>query len=252
MPRKWHKYEGKELECPHILSISSRQSRDTTDNQHWMALEKDRKTGKYIRAILADVKTPGTVREFTLAPDNPFNQINHSIDCAVSPERILSLPGRFYQINHHHSPLVTVFEIRFQGDQVVAKEHPITLPAGTAIREVEFSEDGQQIAWRLRRVYQPPYNTLHPLNMPPSLAMLSTRKKSATARATNSIWISDSQGMNMHEAGYIDVPLRDNDLDPAISEPHWLDSGTDEPGGLQWLPDGKHLCLWIKNEMYFF
>lgn len=219
------------------------------DNRHWLALQEDSSTGNYTRVLLGDRLDPKMLQDMVLPADSPFNQLNHSIGCVVSPERILSVPGRFYQVYRPQGRSLTLYEIRIHGKTVTTKQHQVILPKGAGLREVAFSADGRQIAWRLRSVYRPPYATLPPARIPAALKEAATWKEGA-ARAVNSIWLSDGQGRNLREIGFIDVPLRQSDLNPAVDEPRWTDGGTDEPGRLQWLPDGKSLSLWIENEMY--
>ncbi len=221
------------------------------DNRHWLSLEENPATGNYTRALLGDMQTPRTLTEIPLSDDSPFNQLDHSMNCAVSPQRILSIPGRFYQSNHPAGHLVTLYKISIDGKTVTASLKTIALPERAGMREVAFSADGTKIAWRLRSVFHTPYSTLQPAGIPAALKTASTWRE-GPARATNSIWISDGEGGHMREIGYIDVPLRENDLDPAIPEPLWTDGGTDEPGSLEWLPGDKYLSLWIKDELYRF
>ncbi|MCW3051140.1 MAG: hypothetical protein JWN14_310 [Chthonomonadales bacterium] len=178
------------------------------DSRHWRAVGFVYDSRETTNIIGGDVEAPGQRRTLPLSPEDNFFESRAPI---VGPE------GKYAKVE----PTQKTSVLPHSAWKV------LYAPRDTKIIAVEQSHQGDRLAWVLLSTHEAPL--MH------WLRRLFPQKVSPV-QASAEIWISRSDGREMHEVGRLLLSDEDEKIDPLH--------------GLQWLPSARRLSFLNKDSLW--
>jgi hypothetical protein len=182
-------------------------------------------------AILRDAESTKIVQSWTIAPTSlnyrmtsgPFVDIVSPLGYRIRDD----WSTRGGDINLYRTQEVHIVVEHIDPSQQPYQSYPIHLPLDTQIRAIQYTPNGDRIAWLLKFTYELPITRM--------LHRFIPAIKSETVSHME-LRVSNLDGSNMHSLGYVmTMPDSLNDT---------------EPHSLEWTRDGKNVSFIYQNVLW--
>jgi hypothetical protein len=187
-----------------------------SDSLHWITVIGSQ---KHPLVPVYSITKPKDVRVIPL----PALPTNHTASPFVQPLLLgVTKPGHALVITSDLGKATDILctDLRMDGSTPVVDNFTIHPPNGARVDEIVLSAQGNRLAWRL-----------HFLRTSPS-------ENGSKPTATVELWVSNLDGSDMRQVGYVDV------------EPNNQRWNEDFPVQVLWLPSGERLSFLYKKAVY--